>query len=58
VADVMVNVFCDFCQFSAKKFGGFLKSQCYDNFFAKYSSSLSQKRHFFVKVFGENIFKA
>jgi hypothetical protein len=31
--DDMITIFCDFCQFSAKKFSVFLKKQCYDLFF-------------------------
>jgi hypothetical protein len=31
--DVMITIFCDFCQFSAKKIG-FFKNQCYDQIFA------------------------
>jgi hypothetical protein len=33
-ADVMITIFCDFGQFSAKKIGVFLKNQCYDQIFA------------------------
>jgi hypothetical protein len=29
----MITIFGDFCQFSAKKIGVFLKNQCYDQFF-------------------------
>jgi hypothetical protein len=32
--DVMITIFCDFRQFSAKKIGVFLKNQCYDRIFA------------------------
>jgi hypothetical protein len=46
VVDVMITIFCKFRQFSAKKIGVSIKNQCYDKFFAKTSSSLSQKRHF------------
>jgi hypothetical protein len=31
--DVMITIFCDFWQFSAKKIGVFLKNQCYDQNF-------------------------
>jgi hypothetical protein len=31
--DVMITIFCDFCQFSAEKNGVFDKNQCYDHFF-------------------------
>jgi hypothetical protein len=50
---VMITIFCDFCLFSAKNFGVFLKNQCYDSFFAKISSSLSKKNtNFFAIFFG------
>jgi hypothetical protein len=35
----------------------FLKHQCYDQLFSKFSFVLSQKRQFFAKFFGENILK-
>jgi hypothetical protein len=44
--DVMITIFCDFCQFSSKN-GVFLKNQCYDKIFSKFSFVLSQKRQFF-----------
>jgi hypothetical protein len=54
--DVMITVFGDFSQFSAKKIGVFLKYQCYDQLFSKFSFVLNQKRQFFfAKIFGENI---
>jgi hypothetical protein len=46
-----------FDNFRLKKLAFFSKNQCYDNFFAKISSSLSKKRQFFSKFFGENILK-
>jgi hypothetical protein len=60
--DVMITIFGDFSQFSAKKIGVFLKYQCYDQLFSKFSFVLSQKtpiflQNFFAKFFGENIFK-
>jgi hypothetical protein len=33
--DVMITIFCDFPQFSAKKLAFFLKNQCFDQFFSK-----------------------
>jgi hypothetical protein len=54
--DVMITIFCDFSQFSAKN-GVFLKYQCYDQLFSKFSFVLSQKRQFFAKNFAENILK-
>jgi hypothetical protein len=35
--------------------GVFLKKQCYDQFFAKSSISLSKKANIFAKFFGENV---
>jgi hypothetical protein len=32
--DIMITIFCDFRQFSAKKLALFLKNQCYDQTFA------------------------
>jgi hypothetical protein len=40
-----------------EKIGVFIKSQCYDQFFSKFSFVLSQNRQFFAKFFGENILK-
>jgi hypothetical protein len=54
--DVMITIFCDFYQFSAKN-GVFLKYQYYDQLFSKFSFVLSQKHHFFADKFGENILK-
>jgi hypothetical protein len=51
-ADVMITIFCNFCQFSARKIGVFLKCQ-YGKVFAKIDSSLSKTMPLFVK----NIFK-
>jgi hypothetical protein len=51
----MITIFWDFCLFSAKKISVFLKNQCYDQIFAKTSSSLSKKANIFAKYFGENI---
>jgi hypothetical protein len=33
--DVMITIFGDFCLFSAKKIGVFLKNQCYDQILEK-----------------------
>jgi hypothetical protein len=38
-----------------EKIGVFLKYQCNDQLFSKFSFVLSQKRQFFAKIFGENI---
>jgi hypothetical protein len=57
-ADVIILIFGDFCQFSTKQIGDFLINQCYDQIFAKCSSSLRKKRQYIVSPFyGENIFK-
>jgi hypothetical protein len=53
--DVMITIFCDFRQFSAKKLAFFSKTNVMIIIFAKTSSSLSKKRQFFAKFFGENI---
>jgi hypothetical protein len=49
----MITILCDFCQFSAKK-GVFLKKQCYDQLFAKTSSSLMQKTPIFRRKYFKN----
>jgi hypothetical protein len=53
--DFMITIFCDFCQFSAKN-GGFLKNECYDQLFSKFSFVLSQKRQFFAEFFRRKYF--
>jgi hypothetical protein len=45
--DVMITIFCDFCQFSAKKLAFFSKTNLMINFFSKFGFVLSQKRQFF-----------
>jgi Holliday junction resolvasome RuvABC DNA-binding subunit len=55
--DVMITIFCDFSQFSAKKIGVFLKYQCNDQIILKFGFVLSQKRHFFRKIFRQKYFK-
>jgi hypothetical protein len=62
--DVMITIFCDFCQYSAKQLALFSKTnvmitfkKCYDHILAKSSSSLSKKRHYVCHFFVENIFK-
>jgi hypothetical protein len=52
-ADVMITIFCDFSQSSAKKLAFFLNSNVMINFFSEFSFVLSQKRQFFR----ENILK-
>jgi hypothetical protein len=52
----MITIFCVFSQFSAK-IGVFLKYQCYDKLFSKFSFVLSQKRQFFAEFFWRKYFK-
>jgi hypothetical protein len=47
----VITILRDFRQFSAKKFGVFLINQCYDQIFAKTSSSVSKKRQDFRRNF-------
>jgi hypothetical protein len=47
--DVMITIFCDFCQFSAKKIGVFLKNQCYDNNFLRFLTIFGEKIGVFLK---------
>jgi hypothetical protein len=53
--DVMIRIFCDFCQFPVKKWRYFQKPMLW-SFFANTSSSLSKECQFFREFFGENIF--
>jgi hypothetical protein len=52
----MIKIFCDFSKFSAK-IGVFLKNQCYDRFFSKFSIVWLKNDNFLAKFFGENILK-
>jgi hypothetical protein len=49
--------FCDFPQFSSKKIGVFLKYQCNDKLFPKFSFVLSQKRQLFRKIYQRKYLK-
>jgi hypothetical protein len=49
--------FLRFFPIFGEKIGVFLKYQCYDQLFSKFSFVSSQKRQFFAKFFGENILK-
>jgi hypothetical protein len=40
-----------------EKMGVFLKNQCYDQKYSKFSFVLSKKPSFFAEIFGENIEK-
>jgi hypothetical protein len=53
----MITIFCDFCQFSAKKLAFFSKTNVMITIFAKTSSSLSKKRQLFRKIFWRKYFK-
>jgi hypothetical protein len=55
--DVMLTIFCDFCQFSAKKLAFFSKTNVMINFFSKFGFVLSQKRQFFRQIFRRKYFK-
>jgi hypothetical protein len=48
--DVMITIFCNFWQFSAK-IGFFLKNLCYDQIFSVTSSSLSKTGQYFAKKY-------
>jgi hypothetical protein len=54
--DVMITIFCDFCQFSAKKWR-FLKNQYYDQIFGIIWLCYESKTPIFSQFFGENILK-
>jgi hypothetical protein len=49
--------FLRFSPIFAEKFGVFLKNQCYDQIFAKSSSSVSKKRQYFRQIFRREHFK-
>jgi hypothetical protein len=53
----LITIFCDFCQYSAKKLAFFLNNQRYDQLFSKFSFVLSQKLQFFANFFAEKILK-
>jgi hypothetical protein len=55
-ADVMITIFCDFCQLLAKKLA-LLKNQCYDQFFQKLAVVWAKNANYFANFFGENNFK-
>jgi hypothetical protein len=45
--DVMITIFCDFSQFSAKKLAFFLNTNVMITFLSKFAFVSSQKRQFF-----------
>jgi hypothetical protein len=47
--------FLRFLTIFGEKIGVFIKNQCYDELFSKFSFVLSQKRQFFAEFFSENI---
>jgi hypothetical protein len=49
--------FLRFFPISGEKIGVFLKYQCYDQLFSKFSFVLSQKRQFFRKIFRRKYLK-
>jgi hypothetical protein len=52
----MITIFCDFCQFSAKKLAFFSKTNVIITIFAKKLAVVGAKNaNFFAKFFGENI---
>jgi hypothetical protein len=55
--DVMITIFCEFGQFSAKKFAFFSKPMLWSNFFQNLALFWVKNANFFVKFFGENIQK-
>jgi hypothetical protein len=54
--DVMITIFCDFCQFSAKKMAFVSKTNVMITIFAKTNGSLSIKRKKFSLNFSAKIF--
>jgi hypothetical protein len=55
--DVMITIFCDFCQFSAKKLAFFSKTYVMINCFSKFGFVLSHKRQFFANCFRRKYLK-
>jgi hypothetical protein len=49
--------FLRFFPIFGEKIGVFLKCQCYDQLFSKFSFVLSQKRQFFCKIFRQKYLK-
>jgi hypothetical protein len=55
--NVMITIFGDFCQFSAKKLGVFPQNQCYNQILGKTCCSLSKKRQYFRQIVRRKYFK-
>jgi hypothetical protein len=53
--DVMITIFCDFSQFSAKKLAFFLNTNVMMNFFKNLALFCVKNANLFAKIFGENI---
>jgi hypothetical protein len=54
---VMITIFCDFSQFSAKKLAFFLNTNVMINFFKNLALFCVKSAKFLVKFFGEKYFK-
>jgi hypothetical protein len=55
--DVMITIFCDLCQFSAKKLSFFSKTNVMIQFLHNLALFWAKNANFFAKFFGENILK-
>jgi hypothetical protein len=55
--DVMITIFCDFRQFSAKKLAFFSKPNVMIKFLHYLALFWVKNANYFAKIFGENIFK-
>jgi hypothetical protein len=55
--DVMITIFCDFCQFSAKKLSFFSKTNVVINILHNLALFRVKNANFFAEFFGENILK-
>jgi hypothetical protein len=52
-----ITIFCDFCQFPAKKLAFFSKTNVMIKFSQKLAVARAKNANIFAKFFGENIFK-
>jgi hypothetical protein len=55
--DVMITIFCDFCQFLAKKLAFFSKTNVMIKFLHNLALFRVKNGNFFAEFFGENILK-
>jgi hypothetical protein len=53
----MITIFCDFCQFSAKKLVFISKTNVMIKFFKKFALFCVTNANLFAEFFGENILK-